>query len=493
MDKERYIKCIFTNKTHVPNIVGMSQQNAISSITNAWLTVGNVIEICSDEYPSGYVLTQDPPAGTTVEIGSSVSLTLSSGPCPVSVPDLVGMTTTEAETALAYARLALGNTTEQCNSEFPSGKIVSQSPTAGEQVPPGSKVNIVVSLGPCPVTVPNILWRTRSEAESMITGAGLVVGIVSEQCDDTIPANRIINQYPQAGQQVSAGSTVNFAVSTGPCLVTVPNIVSYKQSIAENILTTAGLVVGEVTQQCHPNIRAGIVISQSPSAGTQVNFGTSVDLVLSIGPCPVEVPDVIAMPQNIAETTITSAGLNLGTITQQCNDSIPAGNVINQFPSPGTQVSPGTAVNLIVSEGLCTEGEGTIEGTSEGEGVIEGITEGTIEGEGVIEGTQEGILEGEGETPPHSADSNGDWKISLSELLRVIQFFNSSGYHCEMGTEDRYAPGYEGDKTCQPHSSDYNPQNWTIELPELLRLIQFFNIGAYHACPDGENGYCPVL
>lgn len=55
-------------------------------------------------------------------------------------------------------------------------------------------------------------------------------------------------------------------------------------------------------------------------------------------------------------------------------------------------------------------------------------------------------------------------------------------------------PALEG---CAPHSSDYNPQDWTISLSELLRLIQFYNSGAYHACPDAdpptEDGYCPGL
>jgi len=101
---------------------------------------------------------------------------------------------------------------------------------------------------------------------------------------------------------------------------------------------------------------------------------------------------------------------------------------------------------------------------------------------------------GEGEGPVegiHTADQNGDNIISLSELLRVIQFFNSSGYQCAEGTEDGYAPGL-GDENCTPHDSDYNPQNWMISLSELLRLIQFFNSPGYIACPDAltEDGYC---
>ena len=95
----------------------------------------------------------------------------------------------------------------------------------------------------------------------------------------------------------------------------------------------------------------------------------------------------------------------------------------------------------------------------------------------------------------HSADQNGDHEIGLSELLRVIQFFNTHSYHCEAGTEDGYAPGPGDTSTCPVHDSDYNPQDWGINLSELLRLIQFFNSDGYHACPDAdpptEDGYCP--
>nr|HPO16134.1 hypothetical protein [Candidatus Hydrogenedentota bacterium] len=122
--------------------------------------------------------------------------------------------------------------------------------------------------------------------------------------------------------------------------------------------------------------------------------------------------------------------------------------------------------------------------------------EGIEEGEGGEEGEGEGGEEGEGEEPEgtHSADQDGNGQISLSELLRVIQFFNSDGYHCEAGTEDGYAPG-QGDTSCMPHASDYNAQDWYINLSELLRLIQFFNSGGYHYCPDEgtEDGFCPGL
>jgi hypothetical protein len=114
----------------------------------------------------------------------------------------------------------------------------------------------------------------------------------------------------------------------------------------------------------------------------------------------------------------------------------------------------------------------------------------------IVENAVPGV-EGEAEDGLHSADSNGDGVIALSELLRIIQFFNSGALRCAAppsATEDGYAPG-PGDQSCAPHDADYNPQDWRIVLAELLRMIQFFNSGAYHHCPERvpptEDGYCP--
>ncbi len=138
------------------------------------------------------------------------------------------------------------------------------------------------------------------------------------------------------------------------------------------------------------------------------------------------------------------------------------------------------------AEGSPEEGEGLGEGEGEieGEGGAEGVNEGGVEGEGANEG------EGEGQVQVHSADQNADGQIGLSELLRVIQFFNSNGLHCEAGSEDGYAPG-AGDETCVPHSSDYAPRDWRVGLSEVLRLIQFFNSSGYRVCEEGGDGFCP--
>lgn len=140
---------------------------------------------------------------------------------------------------------------------------------------------------------------------------------------------------------------------------------------------------------------------------------------------------------------------------------------------------------------FCSSDEG------EYEGYYEGYYEGFSEGEGEGDGEGQPEAEGEGNPPPtHSADQNGDFNLSLSELLRVIQFFNSTGLGCDATSEDGYAPD-NPNTTCTPHASDYNPQDWEITLSELLRAIQFYNSPGFTPCPDAdpptEDGYCPVV
>lgn len=126
------------------------------------------------------------------------------------------------------------------------------------------------------------------------------------------------------------------------------------------------------------------------------------------------------------------------------------------------------------------EGEGNGEGEGGGEGQPE--AEGTADGEGEGEGGEPHIF--------HTADQDTDGRISLTELLRVIQLFNSGEFHCDPSGEDGYAPG-PGDRTCARHDSDYLDPAWKVGLVELLRLIQFFNVRGYHRCATGEDDFCP--
>jgi predicted outer membrane repeat protein len=129
----------------------------------------------------------------------------------------------------------------------------------------------------------------------------------------------------------------------------------------------------------------------------------------------------------------------------------------------------------------------------------------TITAEDVVGSPAEVVLTQTAEPAPtptpggFTADMDGDNAISLSELLRVVMFYNAGGLHCAAApelTEDGYVSGPGTDQTCGPHASDYRPTgpDWSIDLLELLRVIQFFNGGGYRYCPEEatEDGFCPA-
>lgn len=90
----------------------------------------------------------------------------------------------------------------------------------------------------------------------------------------------------------------------------------------------------------------------------------------------------------------------------------------------------------------------------------------------------------------HRADYRNFGNLDLTELLRVIQLFNSDGYECAENTEDGFSPGGIDDG-CAPHSSDYQVVDRKISLSELLRAVQLYNSGLFLPCEGGEDGYCP--
>lgn len=86
----------------------------------------------------------------------------------------------------------------------------------------------------------------------------------------------------------------------------------------------------------------------------------------------------------------------------------------------------------------------------------------------------------------HKADLNQDGMLKLPEVLRIVQFYNSGGYFCNSGANDGYGAGPEGDTSCIPHDADLQTQDWRIDLHEILEVIQIFNFRSYTLC---ENRY----
>lgn len=342
--------CLET-KVFVPDVVNMVQADAETAITTAGLTVGTISTQYNPTVPVGHVISQNPDAGTLVPLQTPVDLVISLGPPPpVPVPDVVGMAQAAAEAAITAAGLTVGSVTTQYGPPGSTGKVLSQSPIGGVMVPPGSPVNLIVSLGPAPVPVPNVVGMTLSNAVATLLAADLVVGNVATMYSLTVPAGVIISQDPEAGTIVPYQSAVNLVNSLGLPPVEVPDVVGMTQANAEATILAADLTVGTITEQYDDTVAAGLVISQNPAAGQFALYGSPVHLVISLGPAPVMVPDVVGLMQTDAEAAIIAAGLTVGSITEMYND-LPAGTVISQLPFAGTSVAPGTAVDLVVSLG----------------------------------------------------------------------------------------------------------------------------------------------
>lgn len=203
---------------------------------------------------------------------------------PLLVPDLENQTLAAATTLLSNAGLALGSQTQETSATVPAGSVIRHSPVAGTEVAPGSSVNLVLSSGPPPGTVPNVVGLTQAAATTAITNASLALGAVTQQSSSSVAAGNVISQSVAPGQVLAAGSTVDLVVSSGPPTVAVPTVTGLTQTAATSAITGASLVVGTVTQASSATVASGSVISQTPSAGTQAAVGSAVNLVVSSGP-----------------------------------------------------------------------------------------------------------------------------------------------------------------------------------------------------------------
>lgn len=319
IQQELNIHASHDNRVEVPSAASCEDIEAVGLVCE-------LHEQCSDTVQTGGVINQNPAAGEKVQPGSTVSLTLSTGPCPVTVPAAASC---EALTALGL----VCNRLEQCSATVSMGGIISQSPAAGTLVQPGSAVSLTVSTGPCQVAVPT---ATSCEA---LTALGLVCNRV-EQCSDTVAAGSIISQNPAAGTMALLGSTVSLVMSSGACPITVPTATTCEA------ITTAGFVCNRV-EQCSDTVAAGGVINQNPAAGSSAPRGSTINLILSSGPCHVTMPDVVSLKEAQARDTLLRSGLNVSVQYQASTQ--PKGTVLAQTPAAGTSVDVGSAVSITVA------------------------------------------------------------------------------------------------------------------------------------------------
>ena len=185
----------------VPNLTGMSQGAAIQRLTDAGLAA-RVTTLHSETVPSGQVLTWSPRGGLQPK-GSTVTVTVSSGPAPRTIPQLAGETYAQAAARLTGLGLVPRQAQTYSNS-VPSGQVVTTTPGPGASVPRGTGVTVEVSQGPNIVTVPDVSGDDVQQATATLQQIGLQAGMVFGP-----PNHQVFVTNPTAGTQVPAGTTVD--------------------------------------------------------------------------------------------------------------------------------------------------------------------------------------------------------------------------------------------------------------------------------------------
>ena len=291
----------------------------------------------------------------------------------VEVPDVRGMTYEEAQAELKKHDLGIRRADEEePSNEYAKGEVKSQDPGADEKVKKNTTVTVVISSGEeaKKVAVPDVINRSESEAEDILQDAGLKVTHGEAQYSDNVASGNVISTDPEPGTEVDEGSSVQIIVSLGKEKVKVPNLLDKSQSDAESALSALGLY-GSVSEE-YSDKAAGTVISQSPDAGREVDKGTTVSYVVSLGPRTqlVTIPsDVIGATESAGKKLLQEAGLTAVYVEEEYSN-YPAGTISRVSPSAGSKVEKGSQVQYWISIGPESTGGGS-ENNSGGNGQAE--------------------------------------------------------------------------------------------------------------------------
>ncbi|MEV7974185.1 Stk1 family PASTA domain-containing Ser/Thr kinase [Cellulomonas sp. NPDC089187] len=195
----------------VPDVTGMTQDQARDQLEQAGFTVGNVTPEDSPDQSAGRVLRTDPAPGQAVEAGSEIALVVASG--NVQLPDLTGQAEADASATLNGLKLTAVIRNEESSDAAP-GTVLRQDRQAGP-VPQGTTVTLTIASAPTTVTIPDSIVGMNSEqATSALQDLGLTVRTEGAQ-SETVPEGNVMSVNPPAGSSVKIGSTVTITVSEG--------------------------------------------------------------------------------------------------------------------------------------------------------------------------------------------------------------------------------------------------------------------------------------
>jgi serine/threonine-protein kinase len=263
-------------KVNVPAVIEQPLSQARPLLERKGFDVGVLrIENCA---PADTVTEQQPAAGSEVDEGAEVTLTVSLG-MSVKVPDLHGLDVKEATARLENQQL-LADTRDKPSRDVAPGKVIATEPAAGEDVECQSTVTLVVSKGANTITLPDVTGEDQTVAQSQLENLGLIVNVDTKDADD--PEGTVIGQDPGPDSELLRGDRVTIVVSTGAGSVIVPNVVGQSEDAAKAGLAGRGLSVDVIEQDTDVRSEDGRVLQQAPSPGSRVHGGDQVTIVVGV-------------------------------------------------------------------------------------------------------------------------------------------------------------------------------------------------------------------
>jgi len=262
-------------KVTVPSVSGLTAAAAQAKLKplNLALSIGG--QQFSETIPSGHIISTNPQAGTDVRDGSTIAAIVSKGLERYAIPQVAGMSVADATAAITDSSLAVGGQTTAYDEKIAKGKVIGTNPPANQKLKRDQQVTLIVSKGPAPVPVPNLVGRSLSSAEKSLTNIGLEYS-VSREYSKSVPTGHVISTDPKAGEKANRGDSVSLVVSKGPPLITVPDL--YKTAEADARATLQGLGF-KVTVTYPLGISPfGRVVRQSEPVGTQLPWGSTISI-----------------------------------------------------------------------------------------------------------------------------------------------------------------------------------------------------------------------
>jgi serine/threonine-protein kinase len=259
------------------------------------------------------------------------------------VPDVVGTQLAAASTVLRNAGFEVE--VDRVTSDAPKDRVLRSDPQPGTEVEKGATVSLTVSDGPGQTTVPDVTNLFQRQAREALEEAGFSIE-VERETSSTVDRGRVTRTSPPGGTLAQRASTVTMFVSTGPGKVAVPAVVGQKEGSAISELSNAGLRT-DVSEE-ESDQPAGTVLRQDPAAGTSVDKGSTVAVVVAREPARVIVPRVVGLTERAAADRLSRAGLLADIENETVTDRNQKDRVIRQDPERGDPARRGDSVTIVI-------------------------------------------------------------------------------------------------------------------------------------------------